>query len=536
MNWRMNRMQGVRDEIHCPWALRLALALAAPLLGQAQQHLRDGEIHDTDTLAWWHTTVVLSEDSMEGRDTGSAAYQRAADYVAKRFKAAGLSPAGEDGGYFETVPMHEIAVVPEGTRFTLVGPQGAETTLKFLQQITIAPAENLAANIEGARTFRGYCGKDAMADVTGKIVVCFGTQREGLPSGSVRAANARAGGALGLINVDDPYFTIEPPRWPYAYARSVTLRVPQGEKAAAAPLLSMRVSAEAFATLLAGSGQDAAAILKQGGAKQPLPNFEILSTLRVQIHVTQRDISSANIIAKLPGSDAKLKNEFVVIGAHLDGYGFGTPVNGDNLYNGTLDDAAYVALLIQMADDLKALKLHRPERSILFAVFTGEEKGLLGSRWFVDHPTVPAAQLAADVNLDQLRPLFPLNILTAEALSDTTLGQTARAVAGPLHIEIRPDTEPERNLLRRADQYPFLTIHVPAISFIFGYDPNTDAEKRYREWYQIRYHRPQDDLTQPMDFAAATKFNTFFYDLVEAIGNAPMRPVIYPTSSFAATH
>jgi Zn-dependent M28 family amino/carboxypeptidase len=189
-----------------------------------------------------------------------------------------------------------------------------------------------------------------------------------------------------------------------------------------------------------------------------------------------------------------------------------------------------------MADDLKALKLRRPERSILFAAFTGEEKGLLGSRWFVDHPTVPAEQLAADVNLDQLRPLFPLNILTAEALSDTTLGPTARAVAGPLHIEIRPDTEPERNLLRRADQYPFLTIHVPAISFIFGYDPNTDAEKRYREWYQIRYHRPQDDLTQPMDFAAATKFNTFFYDLVEAIGNAPMRPVIYPTSSFAATH
>jgi Zn-dependent M28 family amino/carboxypeptidase len=193
-------------------------------------------------------------------------------------------------------------------------------------------------------------------------------------------------------------------------------------------------------------------------------------------------------------------------------------------------------VLVAVIDDLRALKLRRPERSILFAAFTGEEKGLLGSRWFVDHPTVPAEQLAADVNLDQLRPLFPLNILTAEALSDTTLGQMARAVAEPLHIVIRADAEPERNLLRRADQYPFLTIHVPAISFIFGYDPNTDAERRYREWYQTRYHRPQDDLTQPMDFAAAAKFNTFFYDLVEAIGNAPGRPTFYPTSSFAATH
>jgi Zn-dependent M28 family amino/carboxypeptidase len=431
--------------------------------------------------------------------------------------------------------MHEIAVAPEGTSFTLIGANGAETAVKFLQQITITPAENLAVQFEAPLTFRGYCGKEAMAEIAGKIVVCFGTQRQGLPNGSVRAANAREGGAVGLISVDDPYFSIEPPRWPYAYARSVTLRMQPAEKAPAAPLASMRLSAEAFATLLAGTGQDAAAILKAGGSKQPLSNFEILSKLRVQVHVTQRDISSANILAKLPGSDAKLKNEFVVIAAHLDGYGFGTPVNGDNLYNGTLDDAAYVALLIQTAEDIKAHRLRVPKRSILFVAFTGEEKGLLGSRWFVEHPTVPAAQLAADVNLDQLRPLFPLNILTAEALGDTTLGATARAVAAPMHIEIRPDAEPERNLLARADQYPFLGIHVPAISFIFGYDANTDAEKRYREWYQIRYHRPQDDITQPMDFAAAAKFNTFFYRLTLTIANDAGRPAIYPTSSFAAS-
>ncbi len=261
--------------------------------------------------------------------------------------------------------------------------------------------------------------------------------------------------------------------------------------------------------------------------------FDIPSRLRVQLHLTKGDISSPNVLAKLPGSDPKLSGEYVVVAAHLDGYGFGTPVNGDDLYNGTLDDAAYVALLIQMADDIKARKLPAPRRSILFAAFTGEEKGLLGSRWFVDHPTVAVTELAADINLDQLRPLFPLNILTAEALADTSLGEIARSVAAPLHIEIRPDAEPERNLLRRADQYPFLTIHVPAISFIFGYDPGTDAERRYREWYQVRYHRPQDDIGQPVDFAAAAKFDTFFYRLVEAVANSPTRPSIYPSSSFA---
>jgi Zn-dependent M28 family amino/carboxypeptidase len=193
-----------------------------------------------------------------------------------------------------------------------------------------------------------------------------------------------------------------------------------------------------------------------------------------------------------------------------------------------------VALLVQLADDIKSGKLPKPARSVLFAAFTGEEKGLLGSYWYVDHPTIPLEQLAANVNLDQLRPLFPLDILTAEAVDDSTLGDTARSVAAAMHIEVRADQEPERNLLHRADQYPFLTKHVPAISFIFGYDPSTDAEARYREWYHSRYHRPQDDLTQPVDFAAAAKFNEFFYKLIAAIASDETRPAMLPKSQFAA--
>ena len=528
-------MSDLRNMTRLPVIALLACALPAQLTAQSQPHPRDGEIHDADTRAWWHTTEALSGDSMEGRDTGSAAYQRAAEYVAARFKAAGLRPAGENGRYFQSVPMHEVAVTPQGTSFTLVRPDGSETALVFLQQVSITPVDDLPAQMQAALTFRGYCGKDAMGDIAGRIVVCFGTQREGLPSGAERAANARDGKALGLINIDDPYFTIEPPRWPVAYARSVKLRSPEEAVTESRSALAvMRIKAEAADALFAGTGQDAELILKLGGTRQPLPNFEIPATLRVRLSLTRRDIASPNILAALPGVDPTLGGEYVVIAAHLDGYGFGTPVNGDDLYNGTLDDAAYVALLIQMADNIKAHRLPAPKRSILFAAFTGEEKGLLGSYWFVAHPTVPVKQLAADVNLDQLRPLFPLRILTAEALADTTLGDVARAVAAPLHIEIRADAEPERNLLHRADQYPFLMVHVPAISFIFGYDRNTQAETRYREWYQLRYHRPQDDLTQPVDFKAAAQFDTFFYRLVEDIANAATRPMIYATSPFAA--
>jgi hypothetical protein len=531
--------------------LSIVMLAAFAASATSQVHPRDSAIHDADTRAWWHTTEDLSNDGMEGRDTGTAAYQRAAEYVAARFKAAGLQPAGENGSYFQIVTMYERTADAKTANFTIVRDNGEKLSLAFLQEITTTPVYLMTTGLptitqtgpDGKKypvkpqlTFRGYCGKDAMASVMNKVVLCFGTQRRGLPSAAERQENAKNGGAIGLINIDDPYFTIEPPRWPAAYARTVTLREPDSVRIVdAAPytmMTPMRISAEAFTKILEGTGQDAATILKTGGNKQPLASFDIPAHFEGGYRVEEKNISSPNVLAVLTGSDPTLKDEYVVISAHLDGYGFGTPVKGDNLYNGALDDAAYVALLIQMADDIKSGKLPHPKRSILFCAFTGEEKGLLGSNWFVAHPTIAKEKLVADVNLDQLRPLFPLNILTAEALNDTTLGQTARDVGAKMNIEIRDDREPERGLLRRADQYPFLRIGVPAISFIFGYDPGTDAEKRYREWYEVRYHRPQDDLTQPVDFDAATKFNTFFYRLVGTIANAPTRPAFLPGSQF----
>jgi hypothetical protein len=516
---------------------KAVLLLAFALCAQAQQHPRDNEIHDADTLAWWHTTEKLSGDDMEGRDTGSAAYQRAAEYVEARFRQAGLQPAGDGGTYYQQVPMHEVAVAADGASFTLVRSNGGELPIEFLQQITIAPAANLPAEADAPLAFRGYCGKDAMNDIAGKIVVCFNSQHNGMPTGAERAARARAGDAVGVVAVDDPSFTIEPPRWPVAYARTVTLE--SVATRAGKPLLMMRLRSDVLASLIDGSGQDPATILAAGGRKEALPSFEIPAKMRVRLHLTQRSSNSPNVLAVLPGSDtrspasdAKLKDQYVVVAAHLDGYGFGTPVAGDNLYNGALDDAAYVALLIQFADNLK--RDHKMlKRSVLFCTFTGEEKGLLGSNYFVEHPTVPAAQLVADINLDQLRPLFPLKLLTALAIDDTSLGDTARAVGGSMGITLRADQEPERALLRRADHYPFLRIGVPAIGFIFGYEPGTDAERRYREWYNVRYHRPQDDLTQPVDFDAAAKFDQFFYKLTETVANAPQPPAFKPGSAFA---
>src|SRR5215469_14858913 len=340
-----------------------------------QQHPRDREIHDADTLAWWHTTEFLASDAMEGRDTGSAAYQHAAEYVAGRFLAMGLKPAGGDG-YFQAVPMHEIDVIPARSSVVISSGEKKEH-LELLQEVTTSVPNAPVADAEGELVFRGYCGTEGMQDVAGKVVICFGTQRAGLPSGAERIANARAAGAVAMINVDDPYFTIEPPRWPYAYARSVSLRDGLRERNAQT-FLVLRCGKAGFAKILAGTGHDPAAVLKAGGAKEPLENFDLQGrSLQVHLETRHTDIVSTNVLAVLPGKDLALKGEYVVIAAHLDGYGFGTPVKGDGLYNGALDDAAYVALLLQYVSDVKAGKLPRPKRSVLIAVFTGEEKGLL---------------------------------------------------------------------------------------------------------------------------------------------------------------
>jgi Zn-dependent M28 family amino/carboxypeptidase len=234
----------------------------------------------------------------------------------------------------------------------------------------------------------------------------------------------------------------------------------------------------------------------------------------------------------LPGSDPALADQYVVVSAHMDGYGFGEPWNGDRIYNGAFDDAAYVATLIDLAEKLHASG-KKLKRSLLFLVVTGEEKGLLGSKYFAAHPTIPKEKLVADINLDQLRPIFPLKILTTLALDESSLGETVKGVAEPMGIRIQADPEPERRLLTRSDHYSFMQIGVPAVGFIFGYEKGSPEEAVYRHWYAERYHSPADDINQPWDPAAAAKFNDFFGRVVEAVCDAPNRPQWRPGSQFA---
>jgi Zn-dependent M28 family amino/carboxypeptidase len=505
-----------------------AIVIAALTLTACESTQSPPRGTDADTTAWWAITGDLSADGMEGRDTGSAGYDRAARYVADRFAKAGLKPAGENGTWLQTLPLKEVRVEKDGTRFDLVRNDGSTASFRFLHEITVRPSTDLPAALDAQLSFRGYCSAAEMGpNMKGKVAVCFGGRRRGVPGGGERLAAAAAAGAVGLINVDDPGFTIEPSRWPEAYARSISFR--DAGPPASPQLAVIRLSADALERVVQGTAHNAQDILKAGAASQPLPVFDIPARIKAAFALSRREFTSDNVLGLLPGSDPALAAETVIVSAHLDGYGYGEPVNGDNLYNGAFDDAAYVATLIRLAEQRQGKGFRR---SVLFAAYTGEEKGLLGSNWFSQNLTVPRASLAAVVNLDQLRPLFPLKILTMHAIDDTTLATNVRRVAGGMGIEIRPDLEPERNLNQRTDHFPFLRMGVPATNFVFGFDPGTDAERRYREWYQVRYHRPQDDMGQPLDFKAAADMNTFFYRLVEDVANADERPAFQPNSPF----
>lgn len=479
---------------------------------------------DDRTAAWWRTTGDLSSDDMEGRDTGSPGYDRAAAYVADRFARAGLSPAGEGGGWFQRISFDEIAVVEDGTRFDLVQADGSRRELRFLHEISVTPTWGMPQTIDAPLAFRGYCAASDMTEVAGKVVVCFGARRAGQTTGAGRLQAATAAGAVGVVNVDDPGFTIEPPRWPLAYARTVTL-ADGSPRPGTIPV--MRLSAGAFIEMAQAAGQDGEAMLGQGGRGEAMASFDLPARLQARFATRERSYTSDNVLAVLPGTDPGLAEEPILLIAHLDGYGYGTPVDGDGLYNGALDDAAYVATLITLADERGGRGYRRP---VIFAAVTGEEKGLWGSRWLQAHPTSGAPTPAAVLNLDQLRPLYPLTILTTIGLEDSTLGQTSRDIAASMGIEVRADLEPERNLLRRTDHWPFMQAGVPSISFLFGFDAETEAEARYRDWYQNRYHAPQDDMSTPIDFQAQADFHSFWFELVEAVANADAPPSWSPDS------
>jgi len=300
------------------------------------------------------------------------------------------------------------------------------------------------------------------------------------------------------------------------------------------PLLAAAFNPAEAEKLFAGTGHTFAELLALADAQQPLPRFDLHKRLTATVSVDRDAVVSPNIAAKLEGADPVLRNEYVIVSAHLDHLGVGAPIHGETIYHGAMDDASGVATVLETAQALSADAARgiRPKRSVLFLLFTAEEKGLLGSRYYAGHPTVPGRAIVADLNLDMFMPLFALKKLHVQGLEQSTLGDDARRVGAAHGIVIAPDPEPDRNSFIRTDQYSFVQAGVPALAMKFGWTFGSPEYHAWRNWLAERYHAPQDDVNQPVDLVAAAQFNAFFADLARAVANDAARPQYLETSFF----
>lgn len=510
--------------------LFLSIILLVPAFAQESQSSFDGK-------SWWGHIKVLAADNMEGRDTGSPGLKRAEAYAVDQLKAAGLQPAGVKG-YYQPVKFESRHLVEKESSAALVR-DGKVEPLALGEDAIFSTRVDLAPKIDAPLVFVGYGlsipEKDfddlAGLDLKGKVAVLITGSPLQIPS-ALAAHHQTAGerwkafheaGAVGIISIPNPASMDVP--WPRI---SLNRLHPSMELAGAefneteGENLALVFNPAHSDKLFAGSGHSFQELAELAKTRQPLPRFPLKVSIQAQARVRKRTVESANLVARLPGNDAQLKNEYVVLSAHIDHVGIGEPVNGDRIYNGAMDNASGVAVLLDVAASLK----RHPEnlkRSLLFVFVTGEEKGLLGSKYFAAHPTVDRKSMVADINIDMFRPLVPLKLLTVLGMAESDLGDAARQVAESEGVSVQPDPQPLRNVFVRSDQYSFIRQGIPALALDIA--PTTPEEKQiYQDWLTYRYHAPSDDLDQPVDLAAAGKYEDIIRKLMIKVANDADRP------------
>jgi Zn-dependent M28 family amino/carboxypeptidase len=521
----------------------LAAVAAAPVIAQGPSAV------DDEQTRWWNHVKVLADDSLEGRQTGTDGYRKAAAYVAEQFEGAGLKPAGTKG-YFQPVQFTRRRIVEAQSYVALVqgGEKGKEDVLRFGDDVTISLRAELTPSVEAPMVFAGYglsapdAGHDDLAglDLKGKVAVYI----SGTPStitgalaahyqqAGVRWQALKAAGAIGAINIPNPKIAEQP--WARTAASRVnpvmTLVDPRFNDLAGMKV-SANVNPASADRLFAGSGRTAAELIALAGERKPLPTFALPATLRVRVTLESTAIESDNVAALLPGGDPTLAREHVVLTAHLDHVGIGAAVNGDRIYNGAMDNASGIATLIEAARQLATREL-RPKRSVVFVAVTAEEHGLLGSRYFAGEPTIPRSSMVANINMDMFLPLFPMKSVMVLGLDESDLGDRVREVAARRGLAVNADSQPERNRFTRSDQYSFIRLGVPALALKVGLEPGSPEAAIDARWTKERYHQPADDLQQPVDLGAAVTFTQLVSALSLEIANHPARPQWKDSSFF----
>ncbi len=488
----------------------------------------------------------LADDLLEGRGTGTRGQEIAAKYMAAEFEQIGLEPAGDNGTYFQSVPLRSGR--PDESKSTLTFTRGGKTEKLAYRKdfITSADMGREETSVDAPVVFVGdgvtapeqnyddYKGIDAK----GKIVAMAfeaplfeSSVKAHYSSAEVKEAIAVAHGAVGIIIISDP---ILEEIYPYAKQRR-DLQFPQfhwldkqGRPNDYFPELKggAILSMDETKKLFEGSGHTAEEVFADVKAGKP-KSFALPITAKIHNVTKLEDVHSPNVVAKLAGSDASLKNEYVVFSSHSDHIGVGEQVQGDKIYNGALDNASGSALLVEIARAFAKMN-PRPRRSLLFVSVTGEEAGLLGSDYFARYPTVAKEAMVADVNMDEDQMLWPLEDIIAFGAEHSSLEGVVKKAAERMHLSVSPDPMPEETVFIRSDQYSFVKQGVPAVFPVPGFksnDPKIEPMAIFKKWETERYHEPGDDMQQPgLLFDEAAKYGRFVFLVGELIAEDPQRP------------
>lgn len=529
-------MTKVHSIIKSCFAAALVLSVSSPLsateanVGNIKAHLK-----------------FLSHDLLEGRDTGSTGLEIASIYIASQFEQYGLEPAGDDGTYLQRVTFRQSYLDQESPELTLT-KDGQEIELAYPKEFIAGPSSmSEMASVSGEMVFAGYgiiadeLGHNDYEglDVDGKVVVILSGKPKSFPSeegahfasGYQKSKYAAEAGATGIITISTPRAEAVRP-----YTRSLNyIHTPQvrwltkdGNPANSFPQLknSGYFSKEAAETLFQGEQRSLAEIYAELEEDKAPKGFALKTKINYSKRSEFKEITSPNVVAILPGSDPKLKDEYIVYSAHHDHIGIAKTVEKDKINNGALDNASGTAVMLETARLFSELK-ERPKRSILFVAVTGEEKGLLGSDYYAQNPTVPQQQMVANVNLDMPILTYEFADIVAFGAEHSDLKVSVSAAAEEQGLTLSPDPMPDQAIFTRSDHYSFVKQGVPAVFIIPGFkakDPEMDGGKKFGEFFSGCYHKPCDEYSEDFNWVAARKFAEVNFAIGQTLASQKNKP------------
>jgi hypothetical protein len=486
--------------------------------------------------------AFLADDLLEGREAGTRGYDIAAQYVASQYALMHVKPAGDDGSYLQQVSLTAYRAANEGG-VSYTGADGKSGALVFGEDyLPSAQARQAETSITAPLVFVGYGivaperGRDDYAglDVKGKIVVVL----SGAPSGlqteirahysntNVKRAEAARRGAVGVLTLPTTSYEKRRPfarnvgnyqEWKMTWNDAQGAAYVRGAEAPGLASLSLKGGAKLFAGAPTSLDAVLAAAETPDGA---VKGFALPANVTVQLKTEIERRQSSNVVGLIEGSDPTLKAQTIILSAHLDHLGIHGK-DADKINNGALDNASGVATLLEVARGFKEART-KPRRSIVLLVVTAEEKGLIGSEYFAHNPTVPKAGIAADVNLDMPILLYDFQDVVAFGADRSSIGPAVAGAAGRVGIGLSPDPLPEEGLFTRSDHYRFVEQGVPSVFLMTGF--KNGGEKGFKDFLATHYHKPNDDLNQPINYQAGARFALVNYEIARELADAPARP------------